>query len=264
MRADLTRDRVVARLAAAGCVFAHEEAEELVAFAPDGAMLEAWVRRREDGEPLPWITGSVEFCGRRLHIEAGVYVPRRQTEELACRAEALLRSSDGRALDLCTGCGAIAAHLQAAVPSAHVVGVDLDPVAARCARRNGVDAVIGHADAPFAAHSFDVVTAVPPYVPTGELRLLPADVLRYEPRAALDGGDDGLDLVRDVISSAARLLRPGGWVLIEIGGRQHELVRSTLATVGFDSSEPWFDDDGDLRGVHARATEQQIRAPLPG
>lgn len=242
------------RLAAAGCVAADEEAEELVAAAPDPATLDAWLARREQGEPLAWITGAVNFCGHRIAVEAGVYVPRVQSEELARRAAAALAASpDGRGVDLCTGSGALAVHLMESVPSATVVGVELDPRAVGCARRNGVRAVLADLDAPLRAGAFDVVTAVAPYVPTEEIRLLPADVQRYEPRPALDGGADGLHLVRRVISAAARLLRPDGQLLIEIGGRQDRLLSPALADAGFGAAAVWFDDEGDLRGLAARA-----------
>jgi release factor glutamine methyltransferase len=222
----------------------------LLAAAPDDDTLEAWLRRREQGEPLPWITGSLVFCGHRLHIAPGVYVPRRQTEELARRAAALL-PHHGRALDLCTGAGAVAVHLMAEVPTATVIGVELDPRAAGCARRNGVPTVVADLDAPLRA-GFDVVTAVAPYVPTDGMRLLPADVQRYEPRLGLDGGADGLDLVRRVVAAAGRLLRPGGWLLVEVGGEQDETLAPTLSAAGFGPVTPWADDDGDLRGVAAR------------
>jgi release factor glutamine methyltransferase len=244
---------LVARLRAAGCVAAEEEAHELLAAAPDRRVLEEWLSRREQGEPLAWITGRMEFCGRRLHATPGVYVPRIQTEELARRAGWLL-PDHGRAADLCTGAGAIAAHLLAEVPTASVIGVDLDPEAVACAARNGVRALVGDVDLPLGPeHSFDVVTAVPPYVPTGELRLLPADVQRYEPRVALDGGADGLDLARRVVAAAGRLLAPGGWLLVEVGGNQDEALAPDLAAAGFSDVESWWDDDGDLRGVAAEA-----------
>jgi release factor glutamine methyltransferase len=97
------------------------------------------------------------------------------------------------------------------------------------------------------------VTAVAPYVPTGDLRLLPADVRRYEPARALDGGGDGLDVVRRIVMSARRLLRPGGWLLVEVGGPQDDELRRALATAGFTGVTPWSDDDGDLRGLAAQA-----------
>jgi release factor glutamine methyltransferase len=93
---------------------------------------------------------------------------------------------------------------------------------------------------------------VAPYVPTAELRLLPADVQRHEPRLALDGGADGLDLVRRVIAAAADLLRSGGWLLVEVGGDQDAALTPTLTATGFDVVIPWWDDDGDLRGIASR------------
>jgi release factor glutamine methyltransferase len=251
-------DAVVDRLMAAGCVAAEEEAADYLAAAPDAATLEAWLLRREQGEPPAWITGTTVFCGRPLRVMPGVYVPRAQTEELAERAAARLPPA-GRAVDLCTGSGAVAAHLRAEVPAAaSVVGVDLDPRAAACARRNGVPAVAADIGAlPLGVGvGLDLVTAVAPYVPTGDLGLLPADVQRYEPRLALDGGSDGLDLVRRVVGAAGRLLRPGGWLLAEVGGVQDESLGSALSAAGFVDVTAWRDEDGDLRGIAAR------RAPV--
>jgi release factor glutamine methyltransferase len=255
--ADPVLPEVVRRLTAAGCVAAAEEAAELVTAAPDEPALEAWLDRRERGEPLAWITGTVVFCGRRVHVAPGVYVPRAQSEGLVRRAAAVLPPG-GRAVDLCTGAGAIAAHLGAQVPAAGVAGVDVDPRAVACARRNGVLTVRGHLAEPLRpTGGIDVVTAVAPYVPTGELRLLPADVQRHEPRLALDGGVDGLDLVRGIVAAAARLLRRGGWLMVELGGDQDLALAPTLAATGFGLVGPWWDDDGDLRGVAAQSTGSQ-------
>lgn len=252
--ADPSLEAVVDRLIAAGCVAAEDEAAAFLSAAPDVPTLEAWLCRRERGEPTAWITGTVLFCGRRLHIAPNVYVPRAQSEELARRAVTLL-PDNGRAVDLCTGVGAVAAHLIAQVPAASVIGVDVDPRAAASARRNGVPTVVGDLAAPLHSHGgFDVVTAVAPYVPTPAIRLLPPDVRRYEPRAALDGGVDGLALVRRVVAAARRLLRPGGWLLIEVGGDQDEMLAPTLAETGFDLVAPWWDTDGDLRGIASQTT----------
>jgi release factor glutamine methyltransferase len=249
-----TADGVVQRLVAAGCVAADEEAGELLAAAPDPATLEAWLRRREDGEPLAWITGALRFCGLTLHVAAGVYVPRIQSEDLARHAAAVLPRG-GRAVDLCTGAGAIAAFLTAQDPTATVVGVDIDVRAAACARGNGVRAVAGDLDGPIrGGRRVDVVAAVAPYVPSASLALLPADVQRYEPRAALDGGEDGLDVVRRVVAAAGRLLRTGGWLLVEVGGTQDLALAPALAAAGFAPDEAWWDEDGDLRGLAVRAT----------
>jgi release factor glutamine methyltransferase len=243
---------VVARLRAAGCIAADDEAACMLATTRDPDTLEGWLRRRADGEPLPWITGWTTFCGARLRVTPGVYVPRQQTETLARRAARVLPRA-GVALDLCTGAGAVAAHLRRVVPDARVMGIDVDPRAARCAHDNGVTVLVG--DLAAAVHLpevVDVVTAVAPYVPTGALPLLPADVRRHEPIAALDGGPDGLDVVRRVVEAAARVLRPGGWLLVEVGGEQDAGLEREIAARGFDAVTAWRDTDGDLRGMAAR------------
>ena len=151
------------------------------------------------------------------------------------------------------------------MPGAAVVGVDLDPVAAACARGNGVPTVVGDLAEPLRPGArFDLVTAVAPYVPTDELRLLPADVVRYEPRLALAGGGDGLDVVRRIVAAAAERLTPGGWLVVEVGGDQDELLGPTLAAHGFDQVDPWWDEEGDLRGLAAQvsATRTQVHGAV--
>jgi release factor glutamine methyltransferase len=242
----------VVRLAAAGCVAPDDEAHELTRDAPADDVLEARLRRREAGEPVAWITGEARFAGLALHVATGVYVPRPQSEALAVRAAALL-PPNGTAVDLCTGCGAVAAVLQRAQPRALVVGIDVDPGSARCAARNGVRVVVGDLAAPVhASGAVDVVTAVAPYVPTHDRRLLPADVQRHEPPRALDGGDDGLDVLRRVVEQAATLLRVGGHLVVELGGGQDRLLEPDLTRHGFTAAESWHDDDDDLRGLVAR------------
>lgn len=250
---------VAARLYAAGCIAAEDEARELIAAAPRPDALEAALARRERGEPLAWITGGIEFCGRPLRVDPGVYVPRAQSEELARRAAGRLPGG-GRAIDLCTGAGAIAAHIQAQVPTASVFAIDIDPVAVACATTNGVRAALGDlTEPPPVDGPFDVVTAVPPYVPTGELRLLPPDITRHEPLKALDGGPDGLDVARRVVAAAALLLAPGGWMFIELGGNQDALLAPDLEAHAFRSIETWHDGEGDLRGLAARSEPHRDR-----
>ena len=257
------RSRVSRRLSAAGCVAADAEAEAFVGAAPDAATLDGWLRRREQGEPPAWIIGTFGFCGLTLRITPNVYVPRAQSEELARRAAAVL-PSHGRAVDLCTGAGAVAAYLRARHPHASVIGVDIDRRAAVCARRNGVPTVVGDLTAPLRDRpGVDVVTAVAPYVPTAALDLLPADVRRYEPLVALDGGADGLDLVRRVAIGSRRLLRRGGWLLLEVGGDQPASLEPALAASGFDHLTTWCDEDGDLRGLSCRATHRPIDDDMP-
>lgn len=257
---------MAARLAAAGCVAPEEEAEELVAAAPDPAALESLLHRRERGEPLAWITGLVRFCGHPVRVDRGVYVPRPQTEELARRAAAALAGSRRRrAVDLCTGTGAVAVHLRESVPGATVAGVDIDGRAVRCARRNGVPAIRANLAAPLGTGTVDVLTAVAPYVPTASIPLLPADVRDHEPRRALDGGPDGLHVVRRIVTSAARVLAPAGWLLLEIGGAQDQLLAPALDRAGFTSMDSWHDPEGDLRGLSARApVSRLVRTPTTG
>ena len=226
------------------------EARELLAAEPTVDQLEGWLARRADGEPLAWLTGVAPFAGRRLHAAPGTYVPRPQSEELAHRAAAVLPPR-GRALDLCAGIGAVAAVLRSAAPAAAVVAIDHEPRAVRCARRNGLMAVVADVDAPVAAGAFDVVTAIAPYVPRDQLALLPSDIVRHEPRGALDGGPDGLAVVRRVVATAARVLRPGGHLLVELGADQDALLGPALRSA-FADVVVWHDEEGDLRGLQAR------------
>jgi release factor glutamine methyltransferase len=235
-------------------VAAEDEAAELAEAAHgDGALLAALLARRLTGEPLAWVTGATTFCGRRLRIAGGVYVPRWQSEVVAERAATVLGPS-GRAVDLGTGSGAIARVLMDRRPGAAVVGVDRDPVAAACARRNGVPTVVADlvaALSPAWRGTLDVLVAVLPYVPTAALGSLPREA-RHEPPGALDGGDDGLAVVRRVIDEAPRWLTGGGRLLLELGGDQPQSVAGDLAAAGLELVDVLVDPDGDPRGVEAR------------
>ncbi len=253
---DETVDRaaVVAALARAGCVAAEEEAAELMAVADGPGALGRMVDRRRTGEPLAWITGRTVFCGLEVAVDPGVYVPRWQSEPLARRAAQLLPPT-GVGVDLATGSGAVAAVMAAARPEARVLATELDPAAVRCARRNGVDVRPGHLDRPLPpdlAGRVDVLCGVLPYVPTGALGLLPRDVLAFEPRVALDGGPDGLRAVAAVVASSARWVRPGGWLLLEVGGDQVPTVTERFEAAGHHAVEVLVDGDGDPRAVVGR------------
>ena len=253
----------MARLAAAGCVAPEEEAGELLAAAMAAGeqthldALDELVARRTRGEPLAWVVGTVDFCGLRVKVRPGVYVPRWQTEALARRASALLPPG-GVAVDLCTGAGAIACVLRAACPSATVVATDIDPAAVECARANGVDARLGDLDGALPTAllgAVDVLVAVVPYVPTDALAFLPRDVVAFEPRLALDGGDGGLRLLSAVVARSRRWLRPGGWLLLELGGDQASAVTTQMAAAGFGEIAVLRDDDGDDRAIEGRVAE---------
>jgi release factor glutamine methyltransferase len=249
------RARVASRLAEAGCVAPLDEADELIeAAATDEGLLDRLVERRVTGEPLAWVTGSVLFAGHRICVHTGVYVPRWQSEPLARRAVELL-PDDGLAADLCTGSGAIAVALARARPTARVLATDVDPDACACARDNGVEVFTGHLASPLlASHRgrFDVVIAVVPYVPTDQLVYLPRDVREHEPLLALDGGPHGTRVLEQAVWAGAELLRPGGALLLELGGDQAEALSGALTAAGFAPARLFEDDDGDVRGIEAR------------
>lgn len=249
------RARVVQALERGGFLSPGAEADALIAAADErGGSLDELLDRRLGGEPLAWITGSVRFCGIRLLVHPGVFVPRPHTEILATRASSLL-PHDGVAIDLCTGSGAVAAVLAAAHPRAQLLATDDDPLAVACARANGIDARLGDLDGPLPRSLrglVDVVTAVVPYVPTGELHLLPRDVLAHEPRHALDGGDDGTAMLMRAADAAARLLRPGGNALLELGGTQANAVAARVRELGFEAIAVHRDEGGFDRALEAR------------
>ncbi|MDQ4058461.1 MAG: peptide chain release factor N(5)-glutamine methyltransferase [Actinomycetota bacterium] len=248
-------ERLVQALAAGGCVAPEEEAAELVRAAGDAPRpLEELLARRLRGEPLAWITGFVRFCGLRVRVEPGVYVPRPHTQALARRAASLLPSA-GIGVDLCTGSGAVAAVLGAASPGATVLATDVDPAAVACARRNGVRALLGSLDEPLPASirgRVDVMTSVVPYVPSEELHLLPKDVLAHEPRQALDGGPGGTTFLERVARSSTDWLVPGGRVLLELGGDQAEAIAGTMQGAGLSNIRVHRDQDGDDRAIEGR------------
>jgi len=212
-----TEGDAIARLRAAGCVFAEDEAELLLSAAASPAELESMVDRRVGGEPLEQIVGWAEFCGLRIAVEPTVFVPRRRTEFLVSRASALL-SPGAVVVDLCCGTGAIGLATADALGGAELHAADIDPAAVRCARRNlpGGHVYEGDLYAPKPATlrgRVGILIASPPYVPSGSIGLLPAEAREHEPLMALDGGDDGLHVVRRVIAQAPEWLAPGGHLL---------------------------------------------------
>ena len=245
---------MIARLAQAGFLAPDADARAiLTAAGGDPILLVSLVERRLTGEPLAWITGTTRFCGIDVRIDPGVYVPRPQTELLARRAAARLPES-GTAVDLCTGSGAIAAVLAAARPVARIIATELDDRAVACARGNGVDARAGDLFAPVPAGlagRVDVVVACVPYVPTGALGFLQRDALTFESPRAYDGGHDGTLLLRRVVEESPGFLRPGGSLLLELGGDEADRLGDDLGSAGFVDPQTWLDDDADARGLEA-------------
>ncbi len=217
---------IVTRLRAAGCVFAEDEAQLLISAARTPDDLAAMVDRRVAGLPLEHVLGWAEFRGLRIAVDPGVFVPRRRTEFLVHQAIALARPRSV-VVDLCCGSGALGAALAAALDQVELYAADIDSAAVRCARRN-VTAVSGqvyegdlYEPLPATLRGrVDVLLANVPYVPTEEIELLPPEARIHEARVALDGGADGLDVLRRVAAAATLWLAPGGHLLVETSERQ--------------------------------------------
>ena len=243
---------VAARLRAAGCVFAEDEARLLLDAAATATELEGLVARRVAGEPLEQILGWAEFAGLRIVVEPGVFVPRRRTEllvrEAADRCSRVRGNKRPVVVDLCCGSGAVAAALLNRLPGIEVHAADIDPAAVRCAQINIADrgqVYRGDLDEPLPDElrgRVDVLVANAPYVPTEAIGLMPPEARLHEPRVALDGGADGVDVQRRIAASAPGWLAPGGHLLIETGRDQVSLTvrafeRAGLATRVVRSAE---------------------------
>ena len=197
------------------------------------------LRRRLNREPLAYITGQQEFWSLGFLVSCDVLVPRPETETLVERALKHLATINNREapriLELGTGSGAIAVALASELPQAEIVATEIAPAALQIARRNasrnGVSNAIRFLQGDlFTAldqeleKDFDLILSNPPYIPRGEIAHLEAEVSRWEPRAALDGGVDGLDFYRRIIEEAPGYLRQGGAVAVEIGAAIGSLV----------------------------------------
>jgi release factor glutamine methyltransferase len=238
------RPAIVTRLRAAGCVFAEDEAQLLISAAQTPADLAAMVDRRAAGLPLEHVLGWAEFCGLRIAVDPGVFVPRRRTEFLVGQATALAGQATALArpvviVDLCCGSGAVGIALAAALDPVELHAADVDPVAVTCACQNvaAVGGQVYHGDLyeplPAALRGrVGLLTANVPYIPTEAIGLLPAEARLHEPRVALDGGPDGLDVLRRVATAAPQWLAPGGHLLIETSERQAAQAAEIFAGCG--------------------------------
>jgi release factor glutamine methyltransferase len=292
-----TDQAVVARLRAAGCVFAEEEAALLSGAAGTPAELAAMVERRAAGEPLEQVVGWADFDGLWILVDPGVFVPRRRSEFLVQVAVRLAARPDGGVprviADLCCGTGAlglaVASELVRSVEAAGAAGADaadaadaaartdaaaerdagrpapvrvrfsgielhaadLDPAAVACARRN-VEPAGGqvYAGDLFGAlpeslrGRIDVLICNAPYVPTPEIAFMPAEAREHEAPMALDGGTDGLAVLRRVTAEAPGWLAPGGIVLVETSERQAPAMAAAMTTAGLAAQVHEDDESG--------------------
>jgi release factor glutamine methyltransferase len=231
-----TPDPIVVRLRAAGCVFAEDEARLLRAAADSPVALDALVAQRIEGAPLEALLGWAEFCGLRIVVEPGVFVPRQRTAFLVDEAAARARPG-AVVVDLCCGTGAVGAAIAAAVPGVELYAADIEPAAVRCARQNLPPERVYEGDLYAALPGclrghIDLLVVNAPYVPTDAIATMPPEARDHEPRVALDGGADGLDVQRRVAADASTWLRPGGALLIETGADQASHTASVFAAAG--------------------------------
>jgi release factor glutamine methyltransferase len=235
----------VAALRAAGCVYAEDEARLLLESEGD---VEALVARRVAGEPLEWVLGWAEFADLRLAVRPGVFVPRRRTELLAAEAIARLRPASV-AVELCCGSAPVAAVILEEVAFVEVHAADIDPVAVACARENLPNGNVHQGDLFEALPAdlrarVDVLVANTPYVPSAEVALMPPEARDHEPRHTLDGGADGLTLLRRISAAAPDWLAPGGHLLIEVSDRQLPKAMTVFTADGLAASSAANDELG--------------------
>ncbi|NPC43879.1 putative protein N(5)-glutamine methyltransferase [Nocardioides sp. zg-1230] len=248
---------VAARLRAAGCVWAEDEAALLEQAASSADDLERLVVRRVAGEPLETVLGWVEFLGRRLVVAPGVFVPRRRTELLARLTVDRAGRAPGRpvVVEMCCGVAPVAAALEATRAEVHAC--DVSATALDCARSNAPSATLHHGDLYDAlparlAGRVAVLAANAPYVPSDRVADMPPEARDHEPRVALDGGADGVDLHRLLAADAVRWLAPGGVLLVETSREQAGLTTSAMAAAGLVTAVETDDDIGGCVAVGVR------------
>ena len=229
---------LVERLRRAGCVFAEDEARILLEAAARGADLESMTSEREKGVPLEHVVGWADFAGVRVPVDREVFVPRPRSALLVEVAAALLAHGD-RLLDLCCGSGGIGLAIADRVP-VDVTATDIDPAAVANARRTlaAIEGAVYQGDLfdgvpRTLLGRFAVVAVVAPYVPRDAIDLLPHEARDFEPRVALDGGPDGLEVLRRIVAEVGSWLTPGGALVAELGEDQVDAFVAVLAADEF-------------------------------
>ena len=225
---------------------------------PDADRISALIARRARREPVSAIVGRREFRGLEFEVTRDVLTPRPETEIVV--DEAIARAVAPRTVaDVGTGSGCLAICLARALPASRIVATDVSEAALGVARRNAArHGVLGQIEFRHAsllsgvAGPLDLVVSNPPYVPTGDIASLPVEVRDFEPRQALDGGEDGLDLLRRLCRESAGLLRPGGWAIVEFGFGQETGVRAAVADAGLELAAIRLDLQGIPRTAVSR------------
>lgn len=223
--------------------------------------VQAFLRRRLDGEPLAYITEAWEFYGIPLRVTPDVLIPRMDTEVMIDAVRDLLtgKKMDARILDLCTGSGCISCAIAKELPATRLVAVDLSPSALQICRENvsanrlNSRVICMQADAlatpPLGIGMFDAIVSNPPYIPSSEIKNLDSSVRDFEPHWALDGGEDGLKYYRGIIKYWKTVLRPGGLLFFEVGEGEADPVQEMLLSAGFSQTATRTDTAGVERVV---------------
>jgi len=227
------------------------------------------VNRRLAGAPLAHLTGRQRFMSVELLAGPEALIPRKETELLGLAAASLLKEAmqargKATALDVCTGCGNLAVGLACAVPNARVLAADLSEEAVRLARMNvelhrlasRVEVRQGDLLAPFdepeVLGQVDVLVCNPPYISSGKVSSMPAEIAQFEPQLAFDGGPFGVRILTRLIQEAPRFLRPGGWLAFEVGlGQGDWVMRRLQLSADYADLRPLTDEQGRIRAVQA-------------
>jgi release factor glutamine methyltransferase len=237
--------------------------------------IDALIKRRTGREPLQYILGYTEFYGLRIKVGPGVLIPRPETELLAeeaittianCKLQVAGEDKDSSffILDLCTGSGCIALALAKAFSDARVYGTDMSADALGYAKENAglnnIKNIIflkGDLFKPIKDMQFDMIVSNPPYIRENDMKLLQPEIRDWEPVAALDGGEDGLDYYRKIISGSGDYLKENAFLLIEIGMGQSESIREMAEDEGFDNIQILKDYAGIDRIVKLKMHKRQ-------
>lgn len=206
------------------------------------AQSQQWIARRSLREPLSYITGEREFYGLTFEVTPAVLIPRQETEILVEAALSVLQKLETPMVaDIGLGSGCVAVAIAVSLPTALIYGTESSPEALAVARRNAerlgvadrVRFLEGDLLSPVSRMRFDMIVSNPPYIPSGEFECLQPEVSKYEPREALHGGPDGLDVHRRLAAESPAYLKPGGSIAVEVGVGQSRTVEAMLQENGF-------------------------------
>lgn len=223
---------------------------------------EAMLERRLKGEPVAYITGNWEFYGLPILVNQDVLIPRNDSEVLVDTAVKALRGRkmDARIIDLCTGSGCVGCAIARELPATHVLLADNSPAALQVAKQNVLNLKLNPRvkcmelnameAPPMMIGSFDLLVCNPPYIPSADILKLESSVKEYEPMAALDGGEDGLDFYRAILEKWCNVVRIGGAIMFEVGIHQAEVVMELMRAAGLDNVASVKDSQGIERLVY--------------